>query len=65
MNISNTTKKIEITELQSVKDEFTSDSINYKKLTLNQLRLIASDKNIVEDPTKLKKNELIKLLENN
>jgi hypothetical protein len=37
--------------------------INYKKLSVSQLREIVKDKNLAEDPKKLKKTELVKLLE--
>ena len=39
------------------------DELNYKKWTVEKLRKIVSDKKLAEDPSKLKKNELVKLLE--
>ena len=38
------------------------DSIDYKKLTLSKLRSIVVEKELVADSSKLKKNELLKLL---
>jgi len=40
----------------------TSENIDYKKLSLNKLRQIVSDKNLSSDLSKLKKPELLKLL---
>jgi hypothetical protein len=39
-----------------------SDSLDYKKLSLPKLRSIVSEKGLSSDPSKLKKNELLKLL---
>ena len=39
-----------------------SDSLDYKKLSLPKLRSIVSEKGLVSDASKLKKNELLKLL---
>ena len=39
-----------------------SDSLDYKKLSLPKLRSIVSDKGLASDASKLKKNELLKLL---
>jgi hypothetical protein len=52
-------KSINISNLEEIK---TSDSIDYKKLTLNKLRSIVVEKELVVDSSKLKKNELLKLL---
>ena len=38
------------------------DSLDYKKLSLPKLRSIVSEKGLVSDASKLKKNELLKLL---
>ena len=38
------------------------DSLDYKKLSLPKLRSIVSDKGLASDASKLKKNELLKLL---
>jgi hypothetical protein len=40
----------------------TSENIDYKKLSLNKLRQIVSEKNLSSDSSKLKKPELLKLL---
>ena len=39
-----------------------SDSLDYKKLSLPKLRSIVSEKGLATDASKLKKNELLKLL---
>jgi hypothetical protein len=39
-----------------------TDSLDYKKLPLNKLRSIVSEKGLSTDSTKLKKNEILKLL---
>ena len=50
-------------ELKYIMDPF-KDTIDYKKLTVYNLRSIVSKKGLVEDPSKMKKNELLKLLTN-
>ena len=52
-------KSINISSLEEVKN---SDSIDYKKFTLSKLRSIVVEKELVVDSSKLKKNELLKLL---
>jgi len=52
-------KSINISTLEEVKN---SDSIDYKKFTLSKLRSIVVEKELVVDSSKLKKNELLKLL---
>ena len=37
--------------------------LDYKKLSLNKLRSIVTEKGVVTDASKLKKHELLKLLE--
>ena len=37
--------------------------LDYKKLSLNKLRSIVTEKGLVTDASKLKKHELLKLLE--
>jgi hypothetical protein len=44
-------------------DEIHTDSVDYKKLPLPKLRSIVTDKGLVDDASKLKKQELLKLLE--
>jgi hypothetical protein len=39
-----------------------SDSLDYKKLSLPKLRSIVSEKGLASDTSKLKKNELLKML---
>jgi hypothetical protein len=43
-------------------EESQHDSLDYKKLSLPKLRSIVSDKGLASDASKLKKNELLKLL---
>ena len=52
-------KSINISSLEEVKN---SDSIDYKKFTLSKLRSIVVEKELAVDSSKLKKNELLKLL---
>lgn len=52
-------KTINISNLEEVKN---FDSVDYKKLTLNKLRSIVVEKELVADSSKLKKNDLLKLL---
>jgi hypothetical protein len=44
-------------------DEIHTDSVDYKKLPLPKLRSIVTDKGLADDASKLKKPELLKLLE--
>ena len=44
-------------------DEIHADSVDYKKLPLPKLRSIVTDKGLADDASKLKKPELLKLLE--
>ncbi len=54
---------IDATLLKSIHMTFpTSENIDYKKLSLNKLRQIVSEKNLSSDSSKLKKPELLKLL---
>jgi len=57
---------ISATDLKTINinlDETHADSIDYKKLPLPKLRSIVTDKGLAEDASKLKKQELLKLLE--
>jgi hypothetical protein len=58
LNISSDLKTISI-DLE----ESNHDSLDYKKLSLPKLRSIVSEKGLVSDASKLKKNELLKLLD--
>ena len=54
---------LETSDLEEVKGkDFKSSNIDYKKLSLNKLRDIVTAKNLSDDPSKLKKNEMLKLL---
>jgi hypothetical protein len=54
---------IDATLLKSIHMTFpTSENIDYKKMSLNKLRQIVSEKNLSSDSSKLKKPELLKLL---
>jgi hypothetical protein len=52
------TKQIQISQ-----DDFINNNTDYKKLPLNKLREIVLEKGLVQDSSKLKKNEILKLLE--
>ena len=57
---------ISATDLKTINinlDEIHADSVDYKKLPLPKLRSIVTDKGLAEDASKLKKQELLKLLE--
>lgn len=53
-------KTINISDLEEIKNN--NENIDYKKLSLNKLRSVVLEKNLVEDSSKLKKQELLKLL---
>jgi hypothetical protein len=55
-------KKINISDLEEVQGVSDVSSSDYKKYSLNKLRSIVSEKGLVKDSSKLKKNELLKLL---
>lgn len=48
--------------LKTININLEDDVLDYKKLSLNKLRIIVVEKGLVEDSSKLKKNELLKLL---
>jgi hypothetical protein len=52
-------KSINISNLEEVKN---SNNIDYKKFTLSKLRSTVVEKGLIDDSSKLKKNELLKLL---
>ena len=57
---------ISATDLKTINinlDEIHTDSVDYKKLPLPKLRSIVTDKGLADDASKLKKQELLKLLE--
>ena len=57
---------ISATDLKTINinlDEIHADSVDYKKLPLPKLRSIVTDKGLADDASKLKKQELLKLLE--
>jgi hypothetical protein len=53
---------IQITDLEEIKESL---KIDYKKFALNKLRSMVIDKGFTSDASKLKKQDLIKLLEEN
>lgn len=57
-NISSHLKTISIVDLE----ETNKKSHDYKKMSLNKLREVAIERGIVQDASKLKKNEILKLL---
>ena len=52
-------KSINISSLDDLK---TSENVDYKKLALPKLRSVVVEKGLVDDSSKLKKGELLKLL---
>jgi hypothetical protein len=58
--IKNDLKSISIN--QNNLEDKTMDNIDYKKLPINKLRNVVSEKGLILDSSKLKKNELLKLL---
>ena len=50
-----------INDLGEVEDSHTSKT-DYKKMSLNKLRETAVSKGLISDASKLKKNEILKLL---
>ena len=60
-NNSNEISQLELKTI-NINLEEQLDSQEYKKFTLNKLRIIVSEKGLSEDSNKLKKNELLKLL---
>jgi len=58
-------ERCEITELDASGNEIEEpEETDYKKLNVSKLRLIVEEKKLHEDPKKLKKSELITLLQN-
>ena len=54
-------KNVSINDLGEVEDSHTSKT-DYKKMSLNKLRETAVSKGLISDASKLKKNEILKLL---
>ena len=55
-------KAIDISNLEDSQKESESDAYDYKKMSLNKLRSVVVEKGLVSEASKLKKNELLKLL---
>ena len=58
-------ESLNISDLKTISinlEDHHPDSLDYKKLSLPKLRSIVSDKGLASDASKLKKNELLKLL---
>jgi len=55
-------KAIDISNLEDSQKESESDSYDYKKMSLNKLRSVVVEKGLVSESSKLKKNDLLKLL---
>ena len=53
-------KSINISDLEEIKNN--NENVDYKKLSLNKLRIVVLEKNLTSDTSKLKKQELLKLL---
>ena len=60
-DISSELKTINV-NLEEKKNIELNESIDYKKLTLNKLRSVIAEKGLIGDSSKLKKNEMLKLL---
>ena len=54
-------KNVSITDLGDIQ-EFLATKPEYKKLSLNKLRDVVVSKGLVSDASKLKKNDILKLL---
>ena len=59
---SSQVKTIQVSDLEEIKETV---KIDYKKFALNKLRSMVAEKGLSDDASKLKKQELIKLLEDN
>ena len=62
INEYHNTNTTEIKQIQITPEDFGS-IIDYKKMSLNKLREIVVEKGLIQESSKLKKNELLKLLE--
>ena len=62
INEYHNTNTTEIKQIQITPEDFGS-IIDYKKMSLNKLREIVVEKGLIQESFKLKKNELLKLLE--
>jgi len=66
INLGEDTSNLEEVEVEEVESQHKSESDelqDYKNLSLNKLRTIVSEKGLAKNPFKLKKPELLKLLE--
>jgi hypothetical protein len=69
INISSNDVDVDVQEYHDEDDDVSDVNIknievlDYKKLSLNKLRSVVTEKGIVTDASKLKKHELLKLLE--
>ena len=61
MNENNSNNDMETKQIHISAEDF--GNIDYKKMSLNKLREIVVEKGLVQESSKLKKNELLKLLE--
>jgi hypothetical protein len=59
----NDLKKINIMDLDDTKSIQTSEANDYKKMSVQKLKSLVVERNLAADSSKLKKNELLKLLE--
>jgi len=59
----NDLKKINIMDLDDTKSIQTSEANDYKKMSVQKLKSLVVERNLATDSSKLKKNELLKLLE--
>jgi hypothetical protein len=64
-NVNNNLKSINISSLEEekpVEKNKNIEVIDYKKLSLNKLKSVVLEKGLTSDPSKLKKQDLLKLL---
>ena len=61
-NNMNFLKNVSITDLGDMEDSHISSKSEYKKMSLNKLRDVVISKGLLSDASKLKKNEILKLL---
>jgi hypothetical protein len=59
----NEVKKINIMDLEEVKSIHSGEHNDYKKMSVQKLRTLVVERNLVADSSKMKKPELLKLLE--
>jgi hypothetical protein len=59
---TNSTDLLKTINISSLEETHNFDYVDYKKMSLPKLKSVVTEKNLVSDASKLKKNELLKLL---